>query len=99
MAGLDRRAFLAAGAAAGVAGVVVQAVAAATELVWPPGAREDELSGGGDAIVVPKGSVALGDYVLYRAVQAEVVIQRFAALTALREGRVLRRWPILARPG
>jgi D-serine deaminase-like pyridoxal phosphate-dependent protein len=79
--------------------VVVQAVAETSELVWPPGAREDELSGGGDALVVPKGSVALGDYVLYRAVQAEVVIQRFAALTALREGRVLRRWPILARPG
>lgn len=79
--------------------IVVQAVGEAGEIVWPSGAREDELSGGGDALVVPKASVALGDYVLYRAVQAEAAIQRFDALTVVREGRVLRRWPILTRPG
>jgi D-serine deaminase-like pyridoxal phosphate-dependent protein len=79
--------------------IVVQAVGDPSELAWPPGAREDELSGGGDALVVPKGSVTLEDYVLYRAVQAEDAIRRFDALTAVREGAVLRRWPILPRPG
>lgn len=79
--------------------IVVQAMADAGELAWPPGAREDELSGGGDALVVPKDSVTLEDYVLYRATQAEDVIRRFDALTAVREGVVRRRWPVQPRPG
>jgi D-serine deaminase-like pyridoxal phosphate-dependent protein len=79
--------------------IVVQAVAPAEELVHPPGGREDEASGGGDALVVPKGSVALGDYVLYRPTQTEGAILSFHELLAMREGRLLRRWPVFRRQG
>jgi len=79
--------------------IVVESVGDPSEVVLPGGAREDTLSGGGHAFVVPKGSVTLGDYVLYRHTQAESGIVRFDALTVVREGRVLRRWPILTRPG
>ncbi|HEX8066434.1 MAG TPA: alanine racemase [Thermoleophilaceae bacterium] len=79
--------------------IVVQAIGDPAEIVHPPGAREDEASGGGDAFVVPKGSVELGDYVLYRPEQTEVGIQRFHQMLAVREGRVLRRWAVFNRPG
>jgi hypothetical protein len=79
--------------------IVVQAVAAPGELVHPPGGREDQASGGGDALVVPKGSVALGDYVLYRPTQTEGAILSYHELLAVREGRVLRRWPVFRRQG
>jgi D-serine deaminase-like pyridoxal phosphate-dependent protein len=79
--------------------IVVQGVGDAGEVVRPAGAREDELSGGGDALVVPKGSLAHGDYVLYRPTQAEDGVRRVHALTAVREGRVVRRWPVERRPG
>ncbi|HEX8743783.1 MAG TPA: alanine racemase [Thermoleophilaceae bacterium] len=79
--------------------IIVQGVGTAAELVHPPGAREDEASGGGDALVVPKGSVALGGYVLYRPEQTEVGIQRFNEMVAVRDGRVLRSWPVFKRPG
>ena len=69
------------------------------EIVYPDGATSDEASGGGDAFVVPKGSVGLGDYVLFRPVQTEVGIQRFHQMLAVREGRVLRRWTVFHRPG
>ncbi len=79
--------------------IIVQAVGAPSEVVWPPGASEDTLSGGGDAFSVPKGSVKLGDYVLYRPAQTEVGIVRFAHLVAVREGTVRRLWPTFPRPG
>ena len=79
--------------------IIVQAVAPAGELVHPEGGRVDEASGGGDALVVPKGSVALGDYVLYRPTQTEGAILSYHELVAVREGRVLRRWPVFRRQG
>jgi D-serine deaminase-like pyridoxal phosphate-dependent protein len=79
--------------------IIVQGVGEAGELAYPPGASGDDLSGGGDALAVPKGSVRLGDYVVYRPVQTEVGIQRFNAIVAVREGRVLRRWAVQPRPG
>ena len=79
--------------------IVVQAVGAGSELVWPPGVREDPLSGGGDALVMPKGALALGDYVLYNPEQTEDGIRRFGSMLAVREGRVRRRWTIDPRPG
>lgn len=79
--------------------IIVNAVGGAGEVARPGGARGDDLSGGGDALVVPKGSVDLGDYVLYRPTQSEDGIRRFNTLTAVREGRVLRRWPVEDRPG
>ena len=77
--------------------IIVQGVASAGELVHPPGGREDSASGGGDALIVPKGSVALGDYVLYRPTQTEGAILSFHEMRAVREGRVLRRWPVFKR--
>ena len=64
----------------------MQAVGAGSELVWPPGVREDPLSGGGDALVVPKDAVRLGDYVLYNPEQTEDGIRRFGSMLAVREG-------------
>jgi D-serine deaminase-like pyridoxal phosphate-dependent protein len=78
--------------------IIVQAVGAASELVWPPGVHEDELSGGGDALVVPKGAVKLGDYVLYDPEQTEDGIRRFGSILAVREGRARRRWTVEPRP-
>lgn len=63
----------------------------------PPGVRGDEASGGGNALVVPKGAVALGDYVLYRPQQSGDAIDFFGNVLAVREGRIVRRWPTLAR--
>ena len=63
------------------------------------GVHEDELSGGGDALVVPKGAVRLGDYVLYDPEQTEDGIRRFGRILAVREGRVRRRWAVEPRPG
>jgi D-serine deaminase-like pyridoxal phosphate-dependent protein len=77
--------------------IIVQGVASAGELVHPPGGRGDDASGGGDALIVPKGSVALGDYVLYRPTQTEGAILSFHEMRAVREGRVLRRWPVFKR--
>jgi hypothetical protein len=79
--------------------IIVQAVAPAGELVHPAGGREDQASGGGDALVVPKGSVALGDYVLYRPTQTEGAILSFHEMLAVREGTLLRRWPVFKRQG
>jgi D-serine deaminase-like pyridoxal phosphate-dependent protein len=79
--------------------IVVEPAGEAGELSHPAGAREDELSGGGHAFVVPKGSVGLRDYVLYRPAQADPAIRHFEALTVIREGTVLRRWPVVRRPG
>ena len=79
--------------------IVVQGVGAPGELFHPAGARSDEASGGGDAFIVPKGSVGLGDYVLYRPTQTEVGIQTFNEMLAVREGKVLRSWPVFRRPG
>lgn len=79
--------------------IIVQAVGAPSEVVWPPGATEDTASGGGDALAVPKGSVELGDYVLYRPAQTEVGIVKFAQLVAVRAGTVRRLWPTFRRPG
>lgn len=79
--------------------VVIQGVGPAGEVVIPGGAREDTLSGGGDAMVVPKGSIALGEYMLFRPVQTEAAIVRFDEITAVRNGTVRRRWPTFARPG
>ena len=79
--------------------IIVQAIAPPSELVHPPGAREDELSGGGDSLVVPKGSVAIGDYVLFRPLQLETMVANFEALWVAREGRLRRLWSIPRRPG
>ena len=79
--------------------VIVDAIAPPQEIVHPSGTREDELSGGGDALVVPKGSATLGDYVLYRPEQLEPLVLRFDALWAAREGRLRRLWSIPRRPG
>jgi D-serine deaminase-like pyridoxal phosphate-dependent protein len=79
--------------------IIVQGVASAGELVHPPGGRVDEASGGGDALIVPKGSVALGDYVLYRPTQTEGAILSYHEMLAVREGKVLRRWPVFRRQG
>ena len=78
--------------------IVVQGVGSADECVWPEGARLDEASGGGDALVVPKGSVALGDYVLFRPIQTEVGVQQFDAMVAVRDGRARRTWKVQPRP-
>ena len=79
--------------------IIVQAVAPPGELVHPSGGREDTASGGGDALIVPRGSVALGDYVLYRPAQTERAILSYHELLGVREGRVLRRWPVFRRQG
>jgi D-serine deaminase-like pyridoxal phosphate-dependent protein len=79
--------------------IIVQGVAPAGELVHPEGGREDSASGGGDALIVPKGSVALGDYVLYRPTQTEGAILSYHELLAVREGKLLRRWPVFRRQG
>ena len=79
--------------------IVVQGVLSAGEVFFPGGVRDDELSGGGDAMIAPKGSIALGEYVLYRPHQAEVVMQKFDRVAAVREGKILRRWKIQPRPG
>ena len=79
--------------------IIVQAVASPGELVHPPGGRVDDASGGGDALIVPKGSVELGDYVLYRPTQTEGAILSYHELLAVREGKVLRRWPVFRRQG
>ena len=73
-------------------------IGSADEVVWPEGARTDEASGGGDALVVPKGSVGLGDYVIYRPTQTEVGIQVFDAIAAVREGTLRRVWSVQPRP-
>ena len=65
--------------------------------VHPPGVRTDEASGGGNALVVPKDAVELGDYVLYRPQQSGDGIDFFDKVLAVREGRVVRTWPTLAR--
>jgi D-serine deaminase-like pyridoxal phosphate-dependent protein len=78
--------------------IVVQGVGSAGEVVWPAGARGDDASGGGDALVVPKGSVALGDYVLYRPTQTEVGVQQFDAIVAVRDGTARRTWKVQPRP-
>jgi Alanine racemase, N-terminal domain len=79
--------------------IIVQAVGSGSELVWPPGVREDSLSGGGDALVVRKDAVELGDYVLYNPEQTEDGIRRFGSMLAVRERRVRRHWAIDPRPG
>jgi D-serine deaminase-like pyridoxal phosphate-dependent protein len=79
--------------------IIVQGVAPAGELVHPEGGREDQASGGGDALIVPKGSVELGDYVLYRPTQTEGAILSYHEMLAVREGRILRRWPVFRRQG
>jgi D-serine deaminase-like pyridoxal phosphate-dependent protein len=79
--------------------IVVQGIGPAAESVRPGGAEEDALSGGGDAWIVRKGAVRLGDQVLFRPVQAEVALQKYDELIAIREGRVLRRWKTFTRPG
>ena len=43
--------------------IIVQSAGEPSELFFPPSAREDELSGGGAALIVPKGSGALDGYV------------------------------------
>jgi hypothetical protein len=78
--------------------IIVQGVGGAGEVVWPEGARGDDASGGGDALVVPKGSVGLGDYVLYRPTQTEIGIQQFDAIVAVRDGRARRTWKVQPRP-
>ena len=78
--------------------IIVQGVGGAGEVVWPEGARGDDASGGGDALVVPKGSVELGDYVIYRPTQTEVGIQQFDAIVAVRDGRARRTWKVQPRP-
>ena len=78
--------------------IIVQGVGGADEVVWPEGARVDEASGGGDALVVPKGSVALGEYVIYRPTQTEVGVQVFDAMVAVRDGRARRIWRVQPRP-
>ena len=78
--------------------IIVQGVGSAGEVVRPEGARGDDASGGGDALVVPKGSVALGDYVLFRPTQTEVGVQKFDAMVAVREGRERRTWWVQPRP-
>lgn len=79
--------------------IQVQAFGDPGDAVWPDGIREDQASGGGDTFVVPKGSVTLGDYILYRPHQAEPQINRFGTMLAVREGEVLQRWGTLPRPG
>ena len=78
--------------------IIVQGVGSAGEVVLPAGASEDSASGGGDALVVPKGSVALGDYVLYRPTQTEVGIQQFDSMRAVRNGTLRRTWKVQPRP-
>jgi D-serine deaminase-like pyridoxal phosphate-dependent protein len=78
--------------------IIVQSVGTPEEMVYPPKAQTDELSGAGNAMVVPKGSVKLGDYVLYRPTQTEDGITRFQSLVAVREGQVLRVWPTFPQP-
>ena len=78
--------------------IIVQGVGSAGEVVWPEGGRGDEASGGGDALVVPKGSVELGDYVIYRPTQTEVGVQQFDAMVAVRDGRARRTWAVQPRP-
>ena len=68
-------------------------------MVHPGGMTQDELSGGGFALTGPKGALELGDYVLCRPEQTGDGIELFAELLAVREGRVLRRWPTLGRWG
>lgn len=72
---------------------------AGSTIVRPGGMRTDRLSGGGFALVAPKGAVELGDYVLMRPAQTGDGIDPFGTITAIREGQVVRRWPTLAHWG
>lgn len=68
-----------------------------SEIVHPDGLSEDELSGGGFALVAPKGALELGDYVLMRPEQSEPGIEIFGSVIAARGGTVRRRWPTISR--
>lgn len=70
---------------------------AGSSIIHPPGIATDEASGGGFALSAPKGSVGLGSYVLMRPAQSGDGIDPFGSVIAIREGRVLRRWPTLSR--
>ena len=67
-------------------------------MVLPGGGRIDELSGGGNAWVVPRGSLRIGEYALFRPTEADSAGQ-FGHVIAVREGRVVRRWETLPRMG
>jgi D-serine deaminase-like pyridoxal phosphate-dependent protein len=78
--------------------IIVQPVGAVGEVVYPKNTAGDELSGGGNAMVVNKGALQLGDYMLFNPTQAEDGIGRFRSLIAVREGQVLRVWPTFPLP-
>jgi len=71
------------------------------EMVWPEGMEDDPSSGGRgnntSAVLAPKGSLELGDYVLLRPQNAGDGIDYFGALHALRDGEVQGLWPTLSR--
>lgn len=79
--------------------IIVQAMGPPDEIVRPDGVESDALSGGPDALVIPKGSIGLGDYVLYRPHQLEPAIVNFDQIVAVRNGKVRRRWIVPPRPG
>jgi D-serine deaminase-like pyridoxal phosphate-dependent protein len=68
-----------------------------SSMVYPGGMAEDELSGGGFALVAPKNALELGDYVLMRPEQSGDGIDIFGSIHAIREGNVLRRWKTFPR--
>jgi D-serine deaminase-like pyridoxal phosphate-dependent protein len=68
------------------------------EFVYPPGVEDNERAGGRAAIVAPKGALTTRDYVLLWPNQSGDGVNYFGELHAVRNGRLLARWPTFRRP-
>jgi D-serine deaminase-like pyridoxal phosphate-dependent protein len=71
------------------------------EMVYPEGMEDDPSSGGRgnntSAVLAPKGSLELGEYVLLRPQIAGDGIDYFGALHAIRDGELQGLWPTRTR--
>ena len=72
-------------------------------MVWPGGLEENELYGGRGnntgTIAAPPGRLRPGDVILLWPHQVGDAIEYFGAVTAVRAGEVVARWPTLPRWG
>ena len=71
------------------------------EMVYPEGMEDDPSSGGRgnntSAVLAPKGSLELGEYVLLRPQISGDGIDYFGALHAIRDGELQGLWPTRTR--
>lgn len=72
-------------------------------VVFPTGLEPDDLHGGRGNnqahYLAPKGALRRGDYVISRPKHAGDAFDHFDEILAIREGRVVRRWKTISRPG